>query len=64
MASMNVNSSSRLGTSYSLPVNIIAGSVAAANVLAGSQYFMPDAVEVFNIGKKKCVLNTEQANAP
>lgn len=53
MAAKNLNSSSRLGTSYSLPNAIIAGSVDAVNFLAGSEYFMPDDLEVFHIGRTK-----------
>jgi len=51
MAAINVNSSSRLGTSYSLPNSIADGSVDAVNFLAGSEYFMPDDLEVFHIGR-------------
>lgn len=53
MAATNVNSSSRLGTSYSLPNSIADGSVDAVNFLAGSEYFTPDDLEVFHIGRKK-----------
>ncbi|XP_078345359.1 neuropilin-1a-like [Oculina patagonica] len=49
MAAKNLNSSSHLGTSYSLPNDVIAGSVEAFNHLAGSEYFLPDEVEVFHI---------------
>ena len=52
-AATNVNSSSRLGTSYSLPNAITDGSVDAVNFLAGSEYFMPDNLEVFHLGKEK-----------
>ena len=53
MAAKNLNSSSHLGTSYSLPNAIFPGSVDAVNFLAGSEYFMPDDLEVFYIGRKK-----------
>lgn len=53
MAGKSLNSSSRLGTSYSLPNAIISGSVDAVNLLAGSEYFMPDDLEVFHIGRTK-----------
>lgn len=53
MTATNVNSSSRLGTSYSLPNAITDGSVDAVNFLAGSEYFMPDNLEVFHLGKEK-----------
>lgn len=50
MAAKNFKSSSRLGTSYHLPGDITTGSVEAVNLLAGSEYFMPDELEVFHIG--------------
>ena len=53
MADKSLNSSSRLGTSYSLPNAIISGSVDAVNFLAGSEYFVPDDLEVFHIGRTK-----------
>ena len=53
MAAENLNSSSRLGASYSLPNAIFSGSIDAVNFLAGSEYFMPDDLEVFHIGRTK-----------
>ena len=53
MAAKHFNSSSRLGTSYDLPSGVSAGSVEAVNHLAGSEYFLPDELEVFHIGRTK-----------
>ena len=53
MAATNLNSSSRLGSSYNLPsARIVTGSVDAVNFLAGSEYFRHDDLEVFHIGRK------------
>ena len=51
MAAKNFQSSTRLGSSYRLPSGISAGSVNAVNFLAGSEYFIPEELEVFHIGR-------------
>ena len=51
MATENLNSRSRPGGAYTLPSGVTAESVDAVNFLAGSEYFVPGKMEVFNIGK-------------
>ena len=51
MAGDNLNSSSRPGATYNLPSGVTSGSVDAVNLLAGSEYFVPDIMEVYHVGK-------------
>ena len=41
---------SRLGSNFELPAGLIADTPEAKNFLAGSEYFVPDEIEVFYMG--------------
>jgi len=52
MAAENLDSKSNPGSDYQLPSGVTSGSADAVNLLAGSEYFVPENMEVFHLGKK------------